>query len=72
MAEIFTGLAAAGFWGCFDEFNRINPEVLSVVSQQITEIQHCLRAGLDHVTLLENTPVSLKHTIAIYITMNPG
>lgn len=60
-----------GAWGCFDEFNRINVEVLSVVAQQILSILSALAARLTHFSF-EGFEINLMWSCGIFITMNPG
>uniref|UniRef100_A0A8B9HXB2 Dynein, axonemal, heavy chain 11 n=1 Tax=Astyanax mexicanus TaxID=7994 RepID=A0A8B9HXB2_ASTMX len=71
IGNIFKGLCQTGAWGCFDEFNRIAVEVLSVVAVQVKTVQDALRHRKTRFVFLEEE-ISLKPSIGVFITMNPG
>nr|CAD7428767.1 unnamed protein product [Timema monikensis] len=69
--NIYKGLAQTGAWGCFDEFNRITVEVLSVVAVQVKSVQDAIRDKKQTFNFMGET-INLTPTVGIFITMNPG
>ena len=71
MARFFTGLASGGAWSCFDEFNRIFIEVLSVIAQQILTIQTAVKERKVEF-FFDDRQIPLNLRFGVFITMNPG
>ena len=71
MGGIFKGLAASGSWGCFDEFNRLLPSVLSVCSVQFKAVTDAIKEDRPQFTI-EGDSLTLDKTCGVFITMNPG
>merc|ERR1719504_549255 len=70
MGDIFKGLAASGAWGCFDEFNRLIPEVLSVNTVQFKAVCDAVKAKAKRF-VLQGDEMSLDLQVGCFITMNP-
>lgn len=71
MSQMFAGLAQAGAWACFDEFNRIELEVLSVVAQQMLDITTAIAQKRVSMSF-EGHQIKLHANFGVFITMNPG
>jgi dynein heavy chain len=71
LGNIFKGLASSGSWGCFDEFNRLVPEVLSVCTVQFKAVCDGVKAESSRV-VIESDDIAIDHTVGVFITMNPG
>ncbi|XP_022915026.2 dynein beta chain, ciliary isoform X1 [Onthophagus taurus] len=69
--NIYKGLAQTGAWGCFDEFNRISVEVLSVVAVQVKSVLDAIRHKKSQFDFMGEM-IALVPTVGIFITMNPG
>lgn len=71
VGRIFSGLVQSGSWGCFDEFNRIKIEVISVVAMQILSILNALSAKVPSFVFM-GSAINCNPNCGIFITMNPG
>lgn len=71
IGKFFKGLACCGAWICFDEFNRINLEVLSVIAQQLLRLFGS-KEDKEYQIYFEGSQINILPTFCVFITMNPG
>ncbi|XP_060048420.1 dynein axonemal heavy chain 14 isoform X2 [Erinaceus europaeus] len=70
MGNFLFGLVQSGAWSCFDGFNRISVQVVSVITSQIQAI----KAAKDSYSvrfILEGKEIRINMSCAIFVTMNP-
>ncbi|CAL6078446.1 Outer-arm_dynein gamma [Hexamita inflata] len=72
LGKIFRGIAQSGCYGDFDEFNRIELDVMSVAAQQIGCILNAIKEKKKQFLYTDGCQVSLVLSAAYFITMNPG
>ncbi|KAH3679920.1 hypothetical protein WICMUC_000663, partial [Wickerhamomyces mucosus] len=70
IGRLLLGISQIGGWGCFDEFNRLDQNILSAVSSQIEQIELAIRGSQDSIELLDKK-TKVSHETGIFITMNP-
>ena len=71
MTKFFKGISMSGCWVCFDEFNRITLDVLSVIAHQISILLNCLKARASFCNF-DGHQFNFNYNMGIFITMNPN
>uniref|UniRef100_UPI00398F3748 dynein axonemal heavy chain 6-like n=1 Tax=Pristiophorus japonicus TaxID=55135 RepID=UPI00398F3748 len=71
MGKLFSGMAQSGAWFCFDEFNRIDVEVLSVTASQILSIKAAKDSEAMRFVFV-GREIRLNRSCGLFATMNPG
>ncbi|KAG0688549.1 hypothetical protein C6P40_000845 [Pichia californica] len=72
VSRILIGLSQVGGWGCFDEFNRLDKDILSGISTQIEKLQIGLSLEDDSSIELLGKSFTVVKSYGIFITNNPN
>lgn len=72
MGRFIRGVAQSGSWCGFDEINRIDIGVLSVVASQIASVFSARRDRRSEFVFTDGAMVPLDKDCALFITMNPN
>lgn len=70
MGRILLGICRVGCWGCFDEFNRLDANILSAISSQVENIEIGLQQSQE--VDISGRLISIHPETGIFVTMNPG
>ena len=76
ITRILIGLVKCGFWGCFDEFNRLQSNVLSALSTHIATIQNALQNKQNDTFKLQTSDTKIyeikcNYNASLFVTLNP-
>ena len=71
LSGIYKGLAASGSWGCFNEFNCLISEVLSICAFQLGAFYEKIKEIAATVEVKGET-LTFDASCGTFITMNPG
>ena len=79
ITRILIGLVKCGFWGCFDEFNRLQLNVLSALSTHIATIQNALKLkdNKNDTFKLQTSDTKIyeikcNYNASLFVTLNPA
>ena len=70
LEKLFIGQVTTGSWICFDEFNRIDTEVLSVIATILSNIRSALLEVSQYLEFHGKT-FTLNHNSGSFSTFNP-